>query len=309
VSLNVNADDIDNRLLSGDLDVDIAGSGVQAAAQGKILSDQAKKANADDPTVARLWYTSINGDVAPLDNIHCRKAVEYAADKTGYLAAYGGQTGGQVATNMMPPIIPGAESFNTYETPNNAGDPAKAKQELQACGKADGFETNISYRAERPKEKAAAEALQQSLSKAGIKLTIKPFPTGDYYKLYAGKPDYAKSNNLGLMINGWGADWPDGFGFLSQIVDSRVIRASGGNTNLSVKDPAVDALIDKALTTTDTTAREKVWVDVDKKVMDDAYTLPGLWSKGLLYRPPHLTNVFVSNGYQMYDYLALGAKK
>ncbi|HTI23984.1 MAG TPA: ABC transporter substrate-binding protein [Kutzneria sp.] len=309
VSLNVNADDIDNRLLAGSLDIDIAGSGVQAAAQGKILSDQTKKANADDPTVARLWYTSINGDVAPLDNVHCRKAVEYAADKTGYLAAYGGQTGGQVATNMMPPIIPGAESFNTYETPNNAGDPAKAKQELQACGKADGFETNISYRAERPKEKAAAEALQQSLGKAGIKLTIKPFPTGDYYKLYAGKPDYAKSNNLGLMINGWGADWPDGFGFLSQIVDSRVIRASGGNTNLSVKDPAVDALIDKALTTTDTAAREKVWVDVDKKVMDDAYTLPGLWSKGLLYRPPNLTNVFVSNGYQMYDYLALGAKK
>jgi peptide/nickel transport system substrate-binding protein len=111
------------------------------------------------------------------------------------------------------------------------------------------------------------------------------------------------------MITGWGADWPDGFGFLSQIIDSRVIRASGGNTNLSVKDPAVDALIDKALTTTDLTAREKVWVDADKKVMDDAYALPGIWSKGLLYRPPNLTNVFVSDGFQMYDYLALGVKK
>jgi peptide/nickel transport system substrate-binding protein len=309
VSLNVNADDIDNRLLAGDLDVDIAGSGVQAAAQGKILADPAKKANADDPTVARLWYTSINGDVAPLDNIHCRKAVEYAADKTGYQAAYGGPTGGQIATNLMPPVIPGAEQFNTYPTPNNAGDPDKAKQELQQCGQPNGFSTNISYRAERPKEKAAAEALQQSLGKAGIKLTIKPFPTGDYFKLYAGKPDYAKNNGLGLMITGWGADWPDGFGFLSQIIDSRVIRASGGNTNLSVKDPAVDALIDKALTTTDLTAREKVWVDADKKVMDDAYALPGIWSKGLLYRPPNLTNVFVSDGFQMYDYLALGVKK
>jgi peptide/nickel transport system substrate-binding protein len=309
VALNVNADDIDSRLLAGDLDIDIAGSGVQAAAQGKILSDTAKKANADDPTVARLWYTSINGDVAPLDNVHCRKAVEYAADKTGYLAAYGGSTGGQVASNLMPPVIPGAEQFDPYATPNSAGDVTKAKQELQQCGQANGFSTNISYRAERPKEKAAAEALQQSLSKAGIKLTIKPFPTGDYYKLYAGKPDYAKNNNLGLMITGWGADWPDGFGFLSQIIDSRVIRASGGNTNLSVKDPAVDALVDKALTTTDTAAREKVWVDADKKVMDDAFALPGLWSKGLLYRPPNLTNVFVSNGFQMYDYLALGAKK
>jgi peptide/nickel transport system substrate-binding protein len=309
VSLNVNADDIDNRLLAGDLDVDIAGSGVQAAAQGKILADPAKKANADDPTVARLWYTSINGDVAPLDNIHCRKAVEYAADKTGYQAAYGGPTGGQIATNLMPPVIPGAEQFNTYPTPNNAGDPDKAKQELQQCGQPNGFSTNISYRAERPKEKNAAEAMQQALAKAGIKLTIKPYPQSDYYKLYAGKPDFARNNNLGIMINGWEGDWTDGFGFLSQIVDSRVIRATGGNTNLTVKDPEVDKLIDKAVITPDTDARNAAWVDVDKKVMSDAFIVPGVYAKQLLYRPPTLTNVFVNNEFGMYDYLALVVKK
>ena len=64
--------------------------------------------------VARLWYTSINGDVAPLDNIHCRKAVEYAADQTGYQSAYGGPTGGDIATNLMPPVIPGAQQFDLY---------------------------------------------------------------------------------------------------------------------------------------------------------------------------------------------------
>ncbi|AHI00951.1 peptide/nickel transport system substrate-binding protein [Kutzneria viridogrisea] len=310
VSLNVNADDIDNRLISGDLDVDIAGSGVQPAAQGRVLGDQALKANADSATVARIWYTSINGDVAPLDNVHCRRAVEYATDKVGYQNAYGGPTGGEIATNLLPPVIPGAEKFNQYPAgPDNKGDVAKAKEELQQCGQPNGFTTNIAYRSERPKEKASAEALQQSLAKAGITLNIKPFPTGDYFKLYAGKPDYAKSNGLGLMLNGWGADWPDGFGFLSQIVDSRVIRASGGNTNLSVKDPAVDALVDKALSTTDTAAREKTWVDVDKKVMDDAYVLPGVWAKGLLYRPKNLTNVFVTDGFQMYDYLALGTTR
>jgi peptide/nickel transport system substrate-binding protein len=34
--------------------------------------------------------------------------------------------------------------------------------------------------------------------------------------------------------------------------------------------------------------------------------LPGIWPKGLLYRSAHLTNVFVTDGFQMYDYLALG---
>ncbi|GAA1303670.1 ABC transporter substrate-binding protein [Pseudonocardia xinjiangensis] len=309
VALNVNSDDIDNRLQSGDLDVAIEGTGVGPAAQGKVLADQTLKANTDSAISARLWYTSINSDVAPLDNIHCRKAVEYAADKTGYQRAYGGATGGEIATNLLPPVIPGAEKFDTYPTPGNAGDAAKAKDELAQCGQPNGFTTGISYRAERPKEKATAEALQQSLAKVGINLEVKPYPLGDYAKLYAGKPDFAKANSLGLNVFGWAADWPDGYGFLAQMVDSRAIRASGGNTNFGVKDPEVDAMLDKALVTTDTTAREKIWVDIDKKVMDDAYILPGIWSKGLLYRPPNLTNVFITDGYQMFDYLALGTTR
>jgi peptide/nickel transport system substrate-binding protein len=309
VALNANADDVDNRLQSGDLDVAVEGSGVQPAAQGKILADQSLKANTDSVLVARLWFTAINSDVAPFDDIHCRRAVLYAADKTGYQRAYGGATGGEIATNLMPPVISGAQQFDPYPTPGNAGDLAKAKDELTQCGQPNGFSTSISYRSERPKEKATAEALQQSLARAGINLEIKPYPTGDYFKLYAGKPDFAKANNLGLMVHGWGADWPDGFGFLAQLVDSRAIRAAGGNTNLSVKDPEVDAMLDKAVSTLDTAAREQMWVDVDKKVMDDAFILPGIWAKGLLYRPPNLTNVFITDGTQMYDYLALGTTR
>jgi peptide/nickel transport system substrate-binding protein len=253
--------------------------------------------------------TNINGNVAPLDNIHCRRAVLYGVDKTGYQRAYGGAAGGDIATNLQPPVIPGAEAFDQYPTPGNAGDVAKAKDELNQCGQPNGFATSISYRAERPKEKAVAETLQQSLARVGINLDIKPYPSGDYYKLYAGKPDFAKSNNLGLLVNGWGADWPDGFGFLSQIVDSRTIRDGGGSANFSVRDPAVDSMIDKAVTTQDATARNKQWSDVDRKVMDDAFILPGIWARGLLYRPTNLTNVFVTDGFQMYDYLALGTTR
>jgi len=309
VSLNVNADDIDQRLMAGDLEFDVTGVGVQAAAQGKLLADQRLKGSTDNPTMARLWYTAINGDVAPLDNVHCRKAVEYAADRTSYQQAFGGSIGGDIATNLLPPVIPGAKAFDPYPSNGHTGDEAKAKQELQACNQPNGFSTNISYRAERPKEKATAEALQQSLAKVGIKLTIKPYPQNDYGKLYAGKPDFAKANSLGLMVFGWQADWPEGFGYFSQIVDSRVIRSTGGNSNLGVKDPEVDQLVDKASVTEDTTARQQIWGQVDQRVMDDAYILPGLVAKSLLYRPAKATNVFVSDGYGMYDYAALGMQK
>jgi peptide/nickel transport system substrate-binding protein len=308
VALNVNSDDIDNRLQSGDLDVAVEGTGVGPAAQGKILADQTLKANTDEADTTRLWFSVLNADVAPLDNIHCRNAVEFAVDKTGLQRAYGGNTGGAIATNLLPPVIPGAQQFNDFQSADNKGDLDKAKQELAACGQPNGFATSISYRAERPKEKATAEAFQQSLARVGINLTIKPYPLADYTKLYAGKPDFAKANGLGIIVYGWGADWPDGYGFLAQIVDSRVIRPSG-NTNLGIKDPAVDADLDKALVTTDTATREGIWVDIDKKVMADAFVVPGVWAKSLLYRPKNLTNVFVSDGQSMYDYLALGTTR
>ncbi|MBV8993729.1 MAG: ABC transporter substrate-binding protein, partial [Pseudonocardiales bacterium] len=309
VQLNVNADDIDNRLLSGDLDMAVEGTGLGTAAQGRVLADSTLKANTDDPLEARDWFTAINGDVAPLDNVHCRRAIEYAADKQGYQRAYGGPVGGDISTNLLPPVVSGAQQFDPYpDGADHTGDLAKAKSELAQCGQPNGFSTSVSYRAERPKEKATAESLQQSLSRVGIKLTVKPYPLGDYLKLYAGTPQFAKSNGLGLMVYGWGADWPDGFGFLSQIVDSRTIRPNG-NTNLGVKDPQVDQMIDQAITTVDPAARNQMWVDIDKKVMDDAYILPGIWAKGLLYRPKNVTNVFASNAFQMYDYLNMGTAK
>jgi peptide/nickel transport system substrate-binding protein len=309
VELGLNAPDIDNRLQSGDLDVDIAGTGVQAASQGKILGNPELKAHTDSAAAARTWFTVLNSDVAPLNNVDCRKAVLLAYDKTGYQRAYGGNTGGDIATSLMPPVVPGHQDFDLYNFKDKPqGDPDAAKAELAKCGQPNGFETNVSYRAERPKEKATAESLQQALAKVGIKLTIKPYPTSDYTKLYAGKPDYAKANKLGLIIYGWGADWPDGFGFLSQIIDSRVIRPSG-NTNLGIKIPAVDQLIDQALAENDITKREQIWGQADKTVMENAAVIPGVWSKGLLFRPDNLTNVFVNDGFNQYDYTALGTTR
>jgi peptide/nickel transport system substrate-binding protein len=310
VSLNVNADDIDNRLLAGDLDVAVEGTGVQTAAQGRILADPNLKKNADLASITRLWFSVINSDVKPLDNIHCRKAVEYAVDHEGYQRAYGGSVGGDIATSLLPPQIPGSKPIDLYNVKSKPnGDDDTAKQELQACGQPNGFSVNISYRAERPKEKATAESMQQALAKVGIKLTIKPYPLADYAKLYAGKPDFAKSNNLGIIVYGWGADWPDGFGFLQQIVDSRVIRAAGGNTNLGIKIPAVDSLIDQALATTDAATRNPLWGQIDQTVMENAEAIPGVWAKSLDYRSPNVTNAYINDGLGgFYDYAWMGVK-
>ena len=307
VQLNVNAEDIDNRLISGDLDVAIVGTGLTTASQSKVLSDPALKARTDNPANARLNYVSINPTVKPLDNIECRKAVEYAMDRTSYQTAYGGTFGGDLATNLLPPMIPGYQKFDLFPAgADNKGDVTKAKEALTKCGQPNGFATNIAYRNERPKEKATAEAFQQALEKVGIKLTLKGYAKADYFSSYAGNPPYVKANGLGLALNSWGSDWPDGFGFLSQIVDSRVIRETGGSSNTSVRIPEVDKLLDKAVNELDTAKRNALWGQIDKRVMEEAVIYPGIVAKGLLMRGKNLTNVFVNESFGYYDYMALG---
>ena len=308
VALKVDANDIDNRLISGDLQVDVAGTGIQAAAVARVLSDPKLKANADNPLIARLWYVSIDPQVTPFDNIECRKAVVYAADRTSTQKAFGGEfAGGQIATTIMPPQIPGYQKFDLFPAgADNKGDVQKAKDALTACGQPTGFETHMAYRAERPKEKATAESLQQSLGRVGIKLTLDPYPQGDYFAQYAGNPPFMRAHGIGLASNGWGADWNDGFASLSQIVDSRVIRETGGSSNISARVPEVDQMIDHALNETDVAKRNVIWGNIDKRVMQEAVILPVVYAKVLTIRGKELTNVFINQTYGAYDYTALG---
>ncbi len=311
VQLNMAPDDVDNQIEAGTLDVDIAGTGVQPAALTKVLQDKALQARADNPTIARNWYTSINPTVKPLDNIDCRKAVIYAMSPTSYQNAYGGKfAGGEIATTLLPPMIPGYEDFDLYDVKKNLnGQEDKAKESLEACGQPDGFETTMAYRDDRPKEKATAEAFQEALGKVGIKVTPKALPSGDYFSGTCGLPSYVVKNNIGMCANGWGADWNDGFGFLSQIVDSRVIRETGGSSNTSVRIPEVDTMLDQAKVEQDEAKRNEMWAAIDRRVAEEAVVYPGVYAKSVLLRSKNTTNVFINEAFGYYDYTAMGVKK
>ena len=71
--------------MAGDLDVDIEGTGVQPAAQGKILADPTLKANADSAVVARATGTPRSTATSRrwTTSTAARRSM-YAADKTGY---------------------------------------------------------------------------------------------------------------------------------------------------------------------------------------------------------------------------------
>lgn len=309
VNLNVNANDIDNRLLAGDIQVDQAGSGVQSAARARILSSPSLKANADNPVNGFMWFYYINTKVAPLNNIHCRMAIEYAANKTDLQTAYGGPYGGNIASTAMPPTVRGYSKFDLYNALSKpGGDIAAAKQQLQQCGQPNGFNLNVAYRSDRPREVSSSQALQESLASAGIKVTLKGYTSANYYGTFAGVPNYVHSHNLGMAAGGWGPDWPDAYGWGWALYDGGSI-APAGNTNISeLNDPAVNSLFTQLEAATSDSAQNSIAGQIDKKVMQDAAILPGVYSKALLYRPPNLTNVYVQTYYGMYDYATLGLK-
>jgi peptide/nickel transport system substrate-binding protein len=305
------ADDLDNQIIAGDQDVDIAGTGVQPAALPKVLQSKDLQARADNPIAAREWFTQIVGTVKPLDNVECRKAVIYAMSPTSYQNAYGGKfAGGEIATTVLPPPIPGYKKADIYglaSHPNGQVD--KAKEALKKCGQPNGFTTTIGYRSSRDKEKKTAEAFQQSLAKVGIKVNVKAMPDDTYTSEQCGKPSYLVDNNVGLCVYGWGADWNTGYGYLAQLVDSRLINPEGGAPNFSVRIPEVDKLLDQMAVEQDANKRADIATQIDQLVMKNAYYFPGIYAKAVLLRGKNVTNTFINDAFGYYDYTAMGKKQ
>jgi len=308
VNFNMNQNTVDQDQIAGYADIDQQGLGVQTAARAKILSTPSLKADADNPINNFLRFAYIDTAVVP--NVHCREAIEYAADKTTLQDAYGGPVvGGQIASTVIPPIFPGYQKIDLYNAlsmPN--GDDAAAKQQLSLCGQPNGFSIGLAYRSDRPTDVAAASALEAALGAVGIKVTLDGYPTGDYYSNYAGVPTYMQKNNIGIALGGWGADWPDGFGFLYDLTDGATI-APAGNTNISlINNPTINALFNRAAGDTNSASATAIYAQVDKDVMAEAYILPIVYQKVLLYRNPAVTNVYFDQYYGMYNYAVLGLK-
>ncbi|MEW1862184.1 ABC transporter substrate-binding protein [Streptomyces sp. NPDC088194] len=310
LKFNVNQKTIDNDLLSDNLTVDLQGTGVEAETQSKILGNKNRLAHTDDSIAGATSYMALNLHVKPFDNINCRKAVQYAVNKTSVVNAEGGAVKGDVASTLLPPSVNGYTKFDEYPTAGNNGDVAKAKAALAACGKPGGFTTTLTARSDRQPEIDGATAIQAALKKVGITVNIKTFPSDKYFSNYAGVPDYVHSHGVGMMMMAWGADWPTGYGFLDQIVDGSAIKPSGGNNLMELNDPKINQALSSAISNTDTAARTKAWGDIDKMVMANASVVPLIYRKNLLYRPDSATNVTVTQAYLgMYDFLLMGSSK
>jgi peptide/nickel transport system substrate-binding protein len=310
VNFNVNDDDVSNRLIAGDIDVDMSGNGLEAAARDRVLTTASLKQYADNPEHGVLWFQYINLKVAPLNNLHCREALEYAADKSTLQTGWGGPVaGGAIASTILLPSMEGYNKFDLYDAlskPN--GDLAAAKRQLQLCGQPSGFTTNFAYNSGPPQQLASAEALQAGVARVGIKLHLVGYPVATFYSDFAGVPTYADSHDIGVAQGGQGFDWPDGYGMMWTFLDGQSITPAGTANIEQLNDPTINNLFAESTTVNNSAKRNAIFSEIDLLAMKEAVILPNVYGTTLLYQNPDLTNVMVSPVYGMYNYLVLGLK-
>ncbi len=299
--------DLDKRVLAGDIDL-VADGGLLPESRATVLADATKKANADNPVTGFTRYIAVMQTVEPLTNKACREAIFLAFNKADYRKIRGGDTGGDIANTMTPPIVPGYDpNFNPYPSgADNTGDIEGAKAKLAECGQPNGFNINMAYVNSGVGPDLFA-SVQQNLGRIGIKIGSAPNDGSSYYSTWIGSPKNIIDQKIGVAVAGWGADFPTAYGFWQSIANGNAILPEGNSNYPSLNDPKVNDLLDQLTKEGDAAKAKDLATQLDQQVMSNAVYLPVQFDKTFYYRNPRLTNIYLNGGVgNYYDYVNVG---
>ena len=236
-----------------------------------------------------------------LKNVKVRQAIEYAIDKVAIGQVYGGPALNTPLDQVIPPGNVGYQQFDPYPTAQSKGDAATCKSMLAAAGYPHGFTIKDVYRnaGDHP---AVAQDVQADLKACGITDKLIPVNQGDYYGKYLNSPSAAQRGVWDVSEPGWVPDWygDNGRAIIEPLFDGR----NYGPNSVDYGDydnPAVDALIDKALAAPDQNTAATYWHQADVQIMKDAAIVPFQTQKTALFRSSRVRNAIFLPFSQNYD--------
>ena len=203
-----------------------------------------------------------------------RQALEYAVDKTAIGKIYGGPNLNTPLNQVIPPGNVGYKEFNLYQTPNDAGDPAKCKSLLAAAGYPNGLTLKDPYRTSG-KHPDVNQSIQADFAKCGVKVEGIPVKASDFYGKYLSDPKAAKQGAWDIAEPGWVPDWygNNARAVMEPLFDGR--HYGPGSTDWGdYNNDTVNKDIDTALTSTDPAEVDKAMHEADMQVMKDAAFIP-----------------------------------
>ncbi|MFF9407977.1 ABC transporter substrate-binding protein [Streptomyces anandii] len=245
---------------------------------------------------------ALNTSRAPFDDLRLRQAMQYAVDKSAQVTANGGPALNDIATGYLPPSLTGVRRADFVYGRSAAGDVEKARKLLAEGGTPSGFAATITV---STGDKTRAEALQQSLSRVGIRLRIQTVDPSVYYDTI-GDTEHAPD----MAISGWCPDYPSGSTFLPFVFDGRTIREKGNQGNVSqFRDKAVEKRMDEIAAMSDAGRANQAWIDLDPAIQRKSPAVPLLWPRKPLLAGDNIAGAFghpVWTG--QFDFAVIGLK-
>ncbi|WKX72452.1 ABC transporter substrate-binding protein [Streptomyces sp. XD-27] len=217
-------------------------------------------------------YLAFNPKVKPFDNPKVRQAIAYAVNRTSVVNAAGGSSLAEPATTYLPNQKSFGHTPYDHFPAGRTGNPEKAKELLKQAGYDDGLTITLTHSTAKDFETSPeiASAIQDGLKKAGITVRLQGLEDNDYKEKV-----HSVKDEPGLFLAHWGADWPSGGPFLAPIFDGRQIVKDGYNFNSAQLDEkSVNDEIDAINKLTDLDAAAKRWGALDKKIGEQALTVP-----------------------------------
>ncbi|MEU2483278.1 ABC transporter substrate-binding protein [[Kitasatospora] papulosa] len=217
-------------------------------------------------------YIAFNPKVKPFDDPKVRQAISYAVDRSSVINAAGGSSLAEPATTYLPNQKSFGYTPYDHFPAGETGNAAKAKELLKEAGHPKGLKVTLTHSNDKDFETSPeiATALQAALKKAGITVELKGLESNDYSDTI-----HSASKEPGFFLAHWGADWPSGGPFLAPIFDGRQIVKDGANFNTAfLDDAAVNKEIDEINKLTDLKAAAARWGALDKKIGEQALTVP-----------------------------------
>ncbi|MFE7809819.1 ABC transporter substrate-binding protein [Streptomyces sp. NPDC057430] len=303
VTMGLKANQIDDRLIAS------SGADASAVSWRKLSPESTPKVLTKADVRARLLAESTNCTEmvqmhtgrAPFDDVRVRQAVQYALDREAIMTASGGPALNDPATALMPGSLFGGRQPDTLGIPLT-GDVEKARQLLGQAGRADGFSTRITV---SNGDKGVGEAIQQSLGRVGIKVTIETVDPSAFYDTIGDT-----GNRTDLVYTGWCPDYPSGSTFLPFVFDGRYIKDKGNSGNHSLfRDDATMKRMDEIAAMTDAAQADKEWQKLDGEILAKAPTAPAVVERMPLLIGTNVAGAFghTSFGGQL-DYATIGLK-
>ncbi|MFE5795413.1 ABC transporter substrate-binding protein [Streptomyces sp. NPDC056503] len=304
VTMGLKGNQIDDRLIAS------SGTDASAVSWAQLRPESLSKVLTKADVKARMLAESssctemlqMHTGRAPFDDPKVRQAVQYALDREAIVTAAGGPAVTDSSSAAMPgALFAGGKQPDTLKIPLS-GDPEKAKALLKEAGKPDGFSTRLTV---STNDKAIGEAVQQSLGKAGIKVTIDTVDPSAFYDTIGDT-----KSRTDLVYTGWCPDFPSGTTFLPFVFDGRYIKEKGNSGNHSLfRDDATMKRMDEIAAMTDGAAANKAWQELDGQILAKAPVAPAATKRRSLLVGTNVAGAYghTSWGGQI-DYATVGLK-